>query len=251
MGDLVLVESLEPGITQVTLNRPERRNALSIALLEALCSVIEQLEQDPAQRVIILRGAGSVFSSGLDLQEVADLSLARHSAGTMERALRCLRETALVSLAAVHGGAYAGGAGLMAACDVVVAAEDARFGFPEARRGLIPALIASVLQHKVREGDLRELFLVGDEISAQRALQIGLVQRITSPATLLAESLHVARSILGGGPETVRLTKQLLNLLYRSASEPKLHELHLQARLGPEAREGLAAFMEKRPPQWN
>jgi methylglutaconyl-CoA hydratase len=251
MADLVLVESPREGVALVTLNRPERRNALSIGLLEALCAAVERLEQEAVHRVLLLRGAGPVFSAGLDLQEAADPALARHSAGCVERSLQTLRESPLVSVAVVHGGAYAGGAGLMAACDLAIAADDARFGFPEARRGLIPALIGLVLQHKVREGDLRELFLVGETVSALRAQQLGLVQRVVPAAELLDEALHVAESVLRGGPETIRLTKQLLNTLYHEPGEPRLHELHMQARQGPEAQEGLAAFLEKREPKWN
>ncbi len=145
MPDLILVEPLERGIVSVTLNRPDRRNALSIDLLEQLCAEIEQLANDPAQRVVILRGAGPVFSAGLDLQEAADSSLVERSAAAVSRALNLLRTSPLIMIAAVQGGAFAGGAGLMAACDIVIAAADAKIGFPEARRGLLPALICDVL----------------------------------------------------------------------------------------------------------
>ena len=157
MSELILVEAIERGIWSVTLNRPDRRNALSIALLEQLCAELEQLADNAANRVAIVRGAGPVFSAGLDLQEAADSSLIEKSATSIARALSLLQTSPLIFIAAVQGGAFAGGAGLMAACDVAVAATDAKIGFPEARRGLLPALISHVLMHKVREGDLREL----------------------------------------------------------------------------------------------
>jgi methylglutaconyl-CoA hydratase len=251
MGGLIQVESLMPGAAVVVLKRAERRNALSIDLLEEFCAAIEGLAG--RERVVILRGAGTVFSAGLDLREAADDALVERSAAGVGRALDLLRKTPLVTIAAVHGGAYAGGAGLMAACDLVIAAEDSRFGFPEARRGLLPALICDVLRSRVREGDLRDLLLTGETITAARAVQVGLVQRVVPEGKLMEEAQRAAESILQGGPETIRRTKQLLNELFESdggLSKERLDELHLEARRGEESREGLAAFAEKRAPWW-
>lgn len=253
MADLILVEELEHGIASVTLNRPERRNALSVDLLEQLIAVMERLGNDTRRRVVLLRGAGPVFSAGLDLREAADDSLIERSAAAVSRALDGLRSSPLVTIAAVQGGVFAGGAGLVAACDIAIAAMSAKFGFPEARRGLLPALICNVLRHKVREGDLRELFLTADPIDALRAQQIGLVQRVAPDALLLDEALAAARAVVAGGPQTVRTTKALLNAVYLQQGEPpgrKLLDRHLAARRSDEAREGLAAFAEKREPQW-
>ncbi len=253
MSGLVLVETLERGIVSVTLNRPDRRNALSIDLLEALCVEIERLSSDDTQRVVILRGAGPVFSAGLDLWEAADSSLVDRSAAAVSRALDLLRASPLIVIAAVQGGAFAGGAGLMAACDIAIVAADARIGFPEARRGLLPALICNVLLHRVREGDLRELFLAGEPIDATRAQQVGLAQRVVPAERLLDEALGVARSVAAGGPNTIRLTKALLNETFQQTGDSagrNLVELHLAARHSDEAREGLAAYAEKREPCW-
>lgn len=250
MSELVIVEAIERGLSVLTLNRPERRNALSIALLEALCDAIGRLEADRSQRVVIVRGAGPIFSAGLDLKEAADPDLVDRSAACVERGLDTLRETSLVTIAAVHGGAYAGGAGIMAACDLAIAADDARIGFPEARRGLLPALICDVLRHKVREGELRELFLVGEDVSASQAQQWGLVQRVVPADQLLQAAMTAARAILRGGPNTIRNTKALINSLYDEGSSKTLSEVHLEARHTEEAREGLDAFLEKREPNW-
>ena len=222
-------------------------------MLEQLCAEIERLASDRTNRVVILRGAGPVFSAGLDLREAADSSLVERSAAAVSRALDLLRASPLVMIAAVQGGAFAGGAGLMAACDIVIAAADAKIGFPEARRGLLPALICGVLMHKVREGDLRELFLAGEPIDAARAQQVGLVQRVVPADRLLDEALSVARSVTAGGPNTIRQTKALLNATFQQTSDssaPNLVETHLAARHSDEAREGLAAFAEKREPNW-
>jgi methylglutaconyl-CoA hydratase len=253
MTNLVLVEPLERGIVSLMLNRSDRRNALSFELLERLCEAIEQLASDPAHRVAILRGAGPVFSSGLDLREAADMSLVERSAAAVSRALSLVQASPLITIAAVQGGAFAGGAGLMAACDIAIAAADAKISFPEARRGLLPALICNVLLHRVRAGDLRELLLAGEPIDAARAQQVGLVQRVVTAERLLDEARSVARSVVDGGPQAIRGTKALLNAMYQRTSDsagPNLVEMHLAARASDEAREGLAAFAEKRPPNW-
>lgn len=254
VSELIHSEPVLPGMTSLVLNRPERRNALSIALVTELSDCIDRLGRDTAQRVILLRGAGPVFCSGLDLIEAADDALVERSAACIERLLRTLRETPLVSIAAVQGGAYAGGGGLMAACDVVIAADDARIGFPEARRGLLPALIFDALRARVSEGNLRELLLVGDPVDARRALEMGLVQRVASSGQLLDEAVGIGRSILAGGPETIRRTKALINTAF-DAQRPH-HDAgamlsHLEARRSAEAIEGMAAFREKRRPGWD
>lgn len=253
MAELITAQTQRPGLTLLTLNRPERRNALCIALLDQLCQRIEELAADSSNRVVILRGAGPTFSAGLDLAEAANPDLVQTSAHAVARTFQLLRSTRLIVIAAVHGGAYAGGAGLMAACDVAIGASDLKICFPEARRGLLPALVCGVLSQKVREGDLRELTLVGNTIDAARAQQIGLLQRVVAPDELLPEAIEMAEQILSGGPQTIEATKMLLNRTYATsdAVAPEgMIEVHLQARTSPEAVEGLAAFLEKRPPQW-
>ena len=168
------VEHSRPGVAVLTMTRPDKRNALNIAMLGALGDAINQMEDDPACRVVILRGEGPVFCAGLDLIEASDPQSSEESAHGVRRVLTLLRESRLITIAAAQGGAYAGGAGLLAACDLVVATEDLKVGFPEIRRGLVPALVSAVLANKVRDGDLRELFLIGDPVSAHRAQQMGV-----------------------------------------------------------------------------
>ena len=250
---LVLVEPLEPGISVVTLNRPERRNALSIALMSELCEAVQSLAADPRERVVIVRGAGPAFCAGLDLQEAADPQLIDSSAEGVKRVLSTIRETSLITICAAHGGAIAGGAGVMAACDLAVAADDLKIGFPEVRRGLVPALVSAVLCAKLRDSDVRELFLLGELISAKRAKKMGLVQRVVPADQVLPEAERLARTIRLGGPKSVRQTKRLLNLHANVATDARVEEFiasHLQARRSEEAREGAAAFLEKRPPSW-
>ncbi|MFO0014156.1 MAG: enoyl-CoA hydratase/isomerase family protein [Planctomycetota bacterium] len=251
MAALIEIESPKKGVAVVTLSRPERRNALSIAMMKELIQVIGNLEKDETTRVLILRGAGPVFCAGLDLAEASDMELVRESAQCVAKTLACLRFSPLVTIAAVHGGAYAGGAGVVAACDMAVGASDLQLGFPEARRGLLPALISDVLRTKVREGDLTELFLVGNPISATRAQQIGLLQRIAEPTQVLHEAIQLADGILAGGPQTIRDTKTLVHHAYGAHRDHGTSiDDHLKARFSDEASEGLKAFLEKRPPRW-
>lgn len=253
MTELILAQPVQAGVTVVALNRPDRRNALSIELMRQLCEAIDRLAADPAQRVVILRGEGPVLCAGLDLHEAADVTLAEESGRLVERTLRTLRETPLITICAAHGSALAGGAGLMAACDLAVAADDLWIGFPEVRRGLLPALITGVLKDKLRDGDLRDLFLVAEPIDAQRARQIGLVQRVVPAEKLLAEATSLAQCVLKGGPQAVRGTKQMLNELRQVPPgdlTAHLLKVHHAARESEEAQEGLVAFLKKRATRW-
>lgn len=253
MAELITTEIARPGLGLLTLNRAERRNALCIAMLEEVCQQVEAWASNRSMRVLILRGAGPIFSAGLDLAEAADAGLVEASAHAVARTFELMRTTRLITIAAVHGGAYAGGAGLMAACDVAIGTGDLKICFPEARRGLLPALVCSVLSRKVREGDLRELTLVGNAIDAERAQQIGLLQRVVPCDQLMRQAIQMGESVLAGGPETIEATKTLLNQTYApdaSLSAPQMIDVHLQARRSAEATEGLAAFLAKRSPAW-
>lgn len=250
---LFLEKKLLSGAVEVAFNRPERRNALSIDMVNQLCDRVEELESDSDNRVVVLRGEGKVFSAGLDLAEAADSSKTDASAAAVARVLELMRSTSLITVASVNGGAYAGGAGLMSACDIVLTEKTAKFGFPEARRGLLPALIAGSVAVKLRQADMRSLFIVGDIIDAERALAIGLVQYVTEPAELQQKTQEVVRSILEGGPDTIRDTKKLMNHLFPIAEACRPSHMltsHLEARRSAEATEGLAAFNEKRKPAW-
>lgn len=250
---LVLCESAGPGITRLTLNRPEKRNALSIELVEALLAALSAVENEPEQRVVILTGAGPVFCAGLDLAEAADPGRAHRSAGLIGQALRRLAESRLVTIAVVRGAAIAGGAGLMTACDFAFAEESAQIGYPETRRGLVAALVMTFLRRQLRERDARRILLTGELFSARHAETIGLVNAALPADQLVPEALRVAGAVLQGGPEAVVRTKQLLAQLW-PASLPddfeKAMKIHLETRQSAEIQEGIAAFREKRPPKW-
>src|SRR5690349_14594062 len=252
-ANLVLSESAGPGITLLTLNRAEKRNALSVELVQALLAALTAAEKDPAQRVLILTGAGPAFCAGLDLAEAADPARAHQSAELIGQALRRLSESRLVTIAVVRGAAIAGGAGLMSACDFALAEESAQIGYPETRRGLVAALVMTFLRRQLRERDARRILLTGELFSARHAETIGLINEALKADQLMPEALRLAAEVMQGGPEAIARTKELLARLWPSALPSDLEKamgIHLETRQSAEIQEGLAAFREKRPPKW-
>jgi methylglutaconyl-CoA hydratase len=247
----LVIESHTDAIAVLALNRPERRNALTVELMETLCKTFAELAADSERRVVILRGAGPAFCAGLDLIEAADPALAEQSAECVARLLTTILESPLVTIAVAHGAAYAGGAGILSACDFAIAADDLRISFPEVRRGLVPALVSVVLQDRLRDADVRKLLLLGEAIDANRAKEIGLVHRVVPADCVLDEARLLAETILLGAPNAVRLTKRLLRSTDHSARFAAALEVHKLARSSDEAREGIAAFREKREPKWS
>jgi methylglutaconyl-CoA hydratase len=250
---VVLIEKQTPQITVVTLNRPERRNALTIELLTELISAIHAASEEPHVRILILRGAGAAFCTGLDLKEAADQGKAHATAEAVANTLITISQTRLITIAAVHGAAVAGGAGIMSACDFVVAAQRTKIGYPEVRRGLVAGLVMTFLRRQVSERNMRELLLGSELIDADRAREIGLVSRVVAQDNLMTEALSFAGSALQGAPDAVAQTKRLIDeLWWRSVKQDVDLALkyHMEARESAEAREGIAAFNEKRKPNW-
>ena len=250
---VVLIEKQSPQITVVTLNRPERRNSLTIELLNELVASIKVASDQADERVLILRGAGAAFCTGLDLKEAADRKKAHMTAELIAKALTTLAETRLVTIAAVHGAAVAGGAGIMSACDFVVAAEKTKIGYPEVRRGLVAGLVMTFLRRQAGERNMRELVLGGELIDAERARGIGLVNRVVAADQLMIEAQKFADSVLQGAPSAIVQTKRLIEELWSTSVKEDVDlalKHHMRARESAEAREGIAAFNERRKPDW-
>jgi methylglutaconyl-CoA hydratase len=250
---VVLVEKQSPQITVIILNRPERGNALTIELMRELASAVENAASDPTQRILILRGAGKAFCTGLDLQEAAETTKAHASGEMVARVLLTLANTRLITVAAVHGAAIAGGAGIMSACDLVVAAEGTKIGYPEVRRGLVASLVMTFLRRQLRERDLRELLLMSQLGDAVHAHKIGLVNRVVPADHVDSAVREITAAILQGAPGALTNSKRLIQELWSSTvAEDIEHALqnHMQARESDEAKEGIAAFLEKRLPHW-
>jgi len=250
---VVLIERQTSQIAVVTLNRPQRRNALTLELLTELCAAIKGASKEPQPRVVILRGAGAAFCTGLDLKEAANQTKAHATAEMVANTLITISQTHLITIAAVHGAAVAGGAGIMSACDFVVAAQGTKIGYPEVRRGLVAGLVMTFLRRQIGERNMRELLLGSELINAERAKEIGLVNRVVTQDQLMSEALKFAESALQGAPGALVQTKRLIDELWGRSVKQDVDlalKYHMEARESAEAREGIAAFNEKRKPKW-
>lgn len=250
---VVLIEKHSAHVTTLTLNRPERRNALTIELMRELTAAIDAAASDGTQRVLVLRGAGPAFCAGLDLHEVAEGEKAHLSAEMVAKTLIALSSTRLITIAAVHGAAVAGGAGIMSACDFAIARQRTKFGYPEAKRGLVAGLVMTFLRRQLRERDIRELLFTSELIDENRAKEIGLINRVVAPDQFEAEIEKLTASILEGAPGALAGSKRLLEELWSSSVTDDVQRAlshHMQARESPEAKEGVAAYIAKRKPSW-
>ena len=210
-GSILQVEIAE-GVARVTLNRPEVRNALNAALLGELESALRRLEDDPSVRVIVLRGAGDrAFCAGADLKHVGDRGTtlqARESFGGLARILEAMARMRTPVIARVHGYALAGGCGLAAGSDIVIAADDAVFGLPEIKVGLLPLIVMAPILRAVGRKRGMLMILSGAPVSAREALEMGLVSRVVPRAELDAEVDALARTLAGYSPTALGLAKE-------------------------------------------
>jgi methylglutaconyl-CoA hydratase len=253
---LVIREDRGP-ITILTLNRPDQRNALAGALVAELRDTIDQISVDERVRVLILTGAGSAFCAGMDLKEAAADTSSEAEQRTVARLeefadlLERLHTLPKPTIAAVNGDALAGGAGLMAACDVAIAAETARIGYPEVRRGLVAAIVMHDLTHQVGDRRARQLLLGGGLISSTIACDWGLVNTVTATDCCLPDAVRMAEGLAECAPLAMATTKKLLD---EAAGRPRdlrgAAAVSAAIRCSDEAREGIRAFVEKRPPAW-
>lgn len=249
MTSLVLTSSPSKNVVKITLNRPEKRNALSMELMQQL---VDQLARVPAStRIVLLEGEGPFFCAGLDLAEGAQAEWREKTSELVSKSLLAIAKVPCATVAYVRGGAYAGGLGLMAACDLVIASREASFALPELRRGLIPALVHALLHLQVPERFLQEMILTGEAITAVRAHSIGLVNQVISHEEKDKVLKQLFDNILKAAPGALTTYKK--DLLQRDkleASFAQALQLHREVRNNPEAEEGLKAFNEKRHPSW-
>jgi methylglutaconyl-CoA hydratase len=247
----------EDQVRTITLNRPERRNAMTPEMQMELIAAMEDAAASNC-RVVVLRGAGEAFCSGLDLtalQAMNNKTAAEHRADAerIARLFRTLYELPKPTIAAVHGAAIAGGTGLATICDFTLAAPAARFGFTEVRIGFVPALVSAFLALQVGDKRARDLLLTGRLFDGAEAHRLGLANEIV-PAESLAERVHaLAQTLAANSPESLAATKRLLavqNKVWLDAAIAHAMEANAQARETADFREGVAAFLEKRKPAW-
>jgi enoyl-CoA hydratase/crotonobetainyl-CoA hydratase len=242
----ILTHQLD-GVLTVTLNRPEAGNALNPALGEALSSELARALADDEVRVVIVTGAGEkIFCAGMDLKAFA----AGENVAPVGRALQQLATFPKPVIAAVNGHALAGGFEVMMKCDLVVVAEGARLGIPEVKRGLVAAGGGTRLPRRVPLQVALEMGLTGEPISATRALELGLVNRVVPADEVLGAARELAASITANGPLAVAATKRLM--IEEIGPDNAEHVMRETASVfaSRDAREGAIAFAEKRPPVW-
>lgn len=213
MADLVLVQAND-GIATVTMNRPEKRNALSIGLIEALEQAIEAIERNDSVRALILSGEGKAFCAGMDLQGVmADTVGMRRMLHGLSRVLRRIRRLPVPTIAKVQGAAVGGGCGLMVVTDFAITHPEAKVGYPEVSLGMCPAVVAPWLMRKIGPGRARAMLLAGGTISGREGFERGLASHLAGRDRLDAEAETLARSLAEGGVLATRTTKSWLNEL--------------------------------------
>jgi enoyl-CoA hydratase len=238
----------------LTLNRPEQHNALSPALLEQLSAALADIKRDAGVLAVVLTGAGNrAFCAGMDLKAFAAGGVLRDMAATAGFTEFTRGEHAKPVVAAVNGAAVAGGFELVMACDLVVVAEHARFGLPEVKRGLFAAGGGVALPARVPLAVALEVGLTGDPIDAERAHQLGLVNRVVPASEVLTVALDLAHAIAGNAPLAVAATKAMMRAtITRSPSAAlEMVEEYREPIFGSaDAREGALAFAERRPPRW-
>jgi enoyl-CoA hydratase len=270
-ADLVLVEhparrrgpdgaplepaELLPGVALVTLNRPRALNALSFALLLRLAEAVEALDADPACRAIVVTGAGTrAFAAGADVAELAEQTTESLAASPGFRGWDRVAAVATPTIAAVRGYALGGGAELAMACDMVVAAEDATFGQPEIRLGIIPGAGGTQrLARVVGKARAMELVLTGRRIPAPEAERLGLVTRVVPPAETLAAALDLAAAVAAGPPDAVRAAVAAIRAAFEEplADGIAAERRRFGALFGTaDQEEGMRAFLERREPRW-
>src|SRR5215472_6825397 len=248
---------LEGAIATLTLNRPEKRNAISFELIDDLLRALGEVANSEAI-VLILTGAGKAFCSGMDLDNLKAL-LGRtpqqnlEDSQTMVRLFRTLYEFPKVTIAAVNGAALAGGTGLALLCDFTLAVPEAKFGYTEVRIGFVPAIVSTFLLRQVGEKHARDLLLTGRIIGSEEAFRLGLVNEVVSVENLMERARELATTLVANSPASLLATKRLL----RTYSHLELdHQIaaavdeNARIRTTHDFREGISAFLEKRKPSW-
>jgi methylglutaconyl-CoA hydratase len=247
----------DSGVATITLNRPDKRNAISFELIDDLLCALKEVETSDAI-VLIVTGAGKAFSSGMDLENLKTL-IGRtpeqnlEDSQTMVRLFRSLYEFPKVTIAAVNGPAIAGGTGLALLCDFTLAVPEAKFGYTEVRIGFVPAIVSTFLLRQTGEKHARDLLLTGRIIGAEEAARMGLVNEVVAPDNLMQRARELAALLMANSPASLRATKKLLNDHARAELDEQIEAAvreNAAVRTTADFREGITSFLEKRKPVW-
>lgn len=252
MSDRVLVD-LAGGVLTATLNRPDKRNAIDTAMIDALLETLERADLDAAVRVVAIRGAGRDFCAGMDLHELlasADHTLEQNRQAALHFAQIFIRMRRLPKpvVAVVQGRALAGGCGLATACDLVLATESAQFGYPEVQRGFVPAIVMTMLRRTVGEKIAFDLAATGRLLGGTEAAAAGLVSRVYGDGDFAEQAAEVLRGLAGASPSALAFTKQQFYQLDELGFEDGLRlgaDVNAVSRSTPDFRHALQAFLKK------
>ncbi|PWT81084.1 MAG: methylglutaconyl-CoA hydratase [Acidobacteria bacterium] len=245
--------SVDGAAVRVTLNRPEKRNALNDEMIGELKQLLRKADADDSIRSIVITGAGEDFCSGADLSALRKISEASVSenlddARSLMEVFTLIRDVQVPVVAAVHGRALAGGCGLASACDLVLAAESARFGYPEVKIGFVPAMVMAVLRRNISEKNAFELLTRGSEIGAERARELGLVNEVFAEDQFEVSVSAYVRLFEKVSRSAVSLTKKLLyqidGMAFREALETGV-DVNVIARMTEDCQKGIARFLAK------
>lgn len=257
MGYKTVQLEFEGKLATLTLNRPEKRNAISFELIEDLRRALDEVGKSDAI-VLILTGAGKAFCSGMDLENLKAL-IGRtpeqnfEDSQTMVQLFRSLYEFPKVTIAAVNGPAIAGGTGLALLCDFTLATSEAKFGYTEVRIGFVPAIVSTFLLRQIGEKQARDLLLTGRIFGAEEAAHMGLVNEIVPPEQLMSRAHNLASSLMENSSASLFATKKLLTDHARAEIDAQIDEAvrsNAAIRLTADFREGISSFLEKRKPVW-
>jgi len=247
----------DSGVATITLNRPDKRNAISFELIDDLLGALKEVESSDAI-VLIVTGAGKAFCSGMDLENLKAL-LGRtpeqnvEDSQKMVRLFRSLYEFPKVTIAAVNGPAIAGGTGLALLCDITLAVPEAKFGYTEVRIGFVPAIVSTFLLRQTGEKFARDLLLTGRIFGTEEAARIGLVNEVVPPENLMARARELAALLMQNSPSSLRATKKLLSDHARAELDAQIEAAvreNAAVRTTSDFREGITSFLEKRKPVW-
>jgi enoyl-CoA hydratase/carnithine racemase len=249
MAEEVKIERYQNYVT-LSLNRPEKRNAINRAVIDALDHALASVEADTDVRAVVIRGEGRSFCSGLDLRDIEQIG----GGVTFEKVVARLQKLPVPTIAAVHGDALTGGLVLALSCDLRIAGEGARLGMTPARIGYLPTYwIFRKFVETIGPANTAEIMYLAEPVDAERAREMGLVHKVVSDESLAAAASKWAGTIAGNAPLSVRAMKQMIARVISSAFEVEhkdLDELGNRVRGSQDAREGVRAFLEKRKPAW-
>src|SRR5438445_1847580 len=244
-------------IAKITLNRPDKRNAINNQMIAELQTALDTIEKSHS-RVVIVTGAGKAFCAGMDLEMLAAITKQapaenQEDARRIAKMLRRIWSFPRPMIAAVNGAAYAGGCGIATLCDFTLAAPDAKFGYTEVKIGFLPAIVSVFLTRQIGDKRARDLLLTGRLVEAQEAKELGLVTEIVAADKLMSRAAEIADQLIAASPSSLMRAKRLLTTAAAASVDADLERAVLEnarIRCTPDFQEGLASFLEKRKPVW-